>query len=88
MVLHCRSILTQIAINGQSRAQVVEGALTAVAPVAFAPRSVVVRAPRIDRSALAAGTLQRAIFPPELMNIGVAAVDIEKLVQMGEDRHG
>src|SRR3712207_8677891 len=47
--------------------EVVEGALAAVAPVAFAPRPVSVRAPAANVLALAPRTLQRAIFPPERM---------------------
>src|SRR6266849_3626613 len=49
----------------QGIGEVIEGALAAVAPVAFAPRSVVVIAPRIDILALTPGTLERPIFPPQ-----------------------
>jgi hypothetical protein len=59
---------------------IIEGALAAVAPVAFAPGSVVVLAPRIDVLAVTPGTLERAIFPPERMDIGVAVFSTEKLV--------
>jgi len=55
--------------------------------VAFASRSVVVRAPRIDVLPLTPGTLQRAIFPSECMDIDVACVRVEELVEMGENGH-
>ena len=44
--------------------EIVEGALAAVAPVAFTPGSVVIIAPRVDVMAVAPGALQWAIFPP------------------------
>ena len=72
----------------QRLGQIVEGALTAVAPIAFASRPVVVCAPRVDVVALAPGTLQRAIFPPERMDVGLTLVDIEELVNVREHRHG
>ena len=68
--------------------EVVEGAPTAIAPVALDPCTVVVIALRADIVALATGTLKRAIFPSKRMDIGVAGVGIEKLVEMGEHRHG
>jgi hypothetical protein len=37
-------------------------------------------APRIDVVAMATGTLQRAIFPPQRMDVGLAGVSTEKLV--------
>ena len=43
--------------------EIVEGALAAVAPVAFVSRPVVVRAPRADIAAVATGALQWAILP-------------------------
>jgi hypothetical protein len=43
--------------------EIVEGALAAVTPVAFAPGAVVVLPPRIDVLALAPGTLEGPIFP-------------------------
>jgi hypothetical protein len=36
--------------------------------------------------ALAPGTLERAIFPPKRMDIGVAGIDVEELVEMGVHR--
>src|SRR5438309_4523042 len=76
-----------LALVEEGVGEVVEGALAAVAPVAFASRSVVVLAPRIDVLALTPGTLQRAIFPSECMDIDVACVRVEELVEMGENGH-
>ena len=44
--------------------QIVEGSIAAITPVAFAPWSIVIIAPRIDVVTLAAGTLEGPIFPP------------------------
>jgi hypothetical protein len=66
----------------QGVGEIVEGALAAVAPGAFALWPIVVHTPGIDVLALAPGTLQRAIFPPERMEIGVAGVGVEELVQV------
>jgi hypothetical protein len=60
--------------------EIVEGALAAVAPLAFAARPVVVRAPRVDVVALAPGTLQGAIFPSQGMDISLAGFHTEQLV--------
>ena len=67
--------------------EVVEGALAAVTPIAFAAGAVVVLPPGIDVLALAPGTLEGTLFPPECMNVGLALFGIEELVQMGEYRH-
>ena len=72
----------------QGRGEVVEGALAAMAPVAFAPGAVLVCAPLANVVALAARTLQRTIFPPERMDVGLALFSVEELVQMREHRHG
>ena len=77
-----------LALVEQGVGEVVEGALAAVAPGAFAPRSVVVLPPRIDVVTVTPGTLQGAIFPSERMDIGVACVRVEELVEMGENGHG
>jgi hypothetical protein len=61
--------------------EVIEGALAAVTPVAFASGSVI-RPPRIDVLALAPGTLEWTIFPPERMDIDVAAIGVEELVDV------
>jgi hypothetical protein len=62
--------------------QIIEGALAAVAPVALAPRAVVVRAPGIDVVALAPGTLERAFFPPQRMDVSLTLVGVEELVNV------
>ena len=62
--------------------EVVEGAVAAVAPVAQTPGSIVVLPPRIDVLALASGTLEWALFPPQRMDIGVTLVDVEELVDV------
>src|SRR4029434_8876788 len=68
------------AVGQQRLGEIVEGALTAVAPGAFASRPVVVRTPGPNVVALAPGTLERALLPPERMDIGVAGVSAEELV--------
>jgi hypothetical protein len=67
--------------------QVVEGALAAVTPGAFAAGAVVVRAPGIDVLALAPGTLEWTIFPPQRMDIALTLVNVEELVDIREHRH-
>ena len=67
--------------------QVVEGAFAAVTPVAFAAGAVGVRAPWIDVLALAPGTLEWAILPPQRMDIGLTLVNVEELVDIREHRH-
>src|SRR6516162_5144287 len=52
-----------LALMEQRIGEVVEGAPTAVAPVAFTPRSVVVRPPRIDVLTLAPGVLSTIMWP-------------------------
>jgi hypothetical protein len=68
--------------------EVVEGTLAAMAPVASAPGAVLVGAPASDVVALASGTLQWTIFPPERMDVGLALFGVEEVMQMREDRHG
>ena len=62
--------------------QIIEGPLAAVAPVAFAPGAVVVRAPGIDVVALAPGALERAFFPPQRMDVGLTLFGVEALVDV------
>ena len=62
--------------------EVVKGALAAVAPVALAPRAIVVCAPGIDVLALAPRTLERRLFPPERMDVGVTVFGVEELVEI------
>jgi hypothetical protein len=49
---------------------------------------VVVIPPRADVVALAPRAVERAILPPQRMEIGVAGVGTEELMEMGEHRHG
>ena len=72
----------------QGSGEVVEGALTAMAPGAFAPGAVLVCAPLANMVALAARTLPRTIFPPERTDVGLALFRVEELVDMGKHRHG
>ena len=69
-----------LALVEQGRGEVVEGALAAMTPVAFAARSILVRTPAANVIALAARTLQRTVFPPERMDVGLALFGVEKLV--------
>jgi hypothetical protein len=62
--------------------EVVKGSLAAVAPGALAPRAVVVCPPGIDVLALAPRTLERTIFPPERMDVGVTVFGVEELVEI------
>jgi hypothetical protein len=62
--------------------EVVEGPLAAVAPVALAPRAVVVRPPGIDILALAPRTLKGTIFPPERVDVGLTLFGVEELVDI------
>jgi len=68
--------------------EIVESALAAVAPVAFAPRSVVVRPPRIDVLALAPGTLEGPLFPSQRVDVGMTLIGVEELVEVREHWHG
>jgi hypothetical protein len=77
-----------LALGQQRVGEVTEGAPTAVAPVAFQPGPVVAIPPRADVVALAPGAVERAILPPQRMEIGLAGVGTEELVEMGEHRHG
>ena len=75
-------------LSEQSIGEVVEGALAAMAPVALASGSILIRAPAANVVALAARTLQWTVFPPERMDVGLALFGVEELVQMGEHWHG
>src|ERR671930_174466 len=76
-----------LAVVQQGSSEVVEGALTAMAPVAFAPGAIVVGAPASNMMALAPRALEWTVFPPERMDIGLALFSVEKLVQIGEHCH-
>src|SRR5499427_3211287 len=77
-----------LALMEQGVGEIVEGALAAVTPIAFAPGSVVVLPPRVDVLALAPGTLEWAIFPAQRMDVGLTLVNVEELVDVREHRHG
>ena len=72
----------------QGPGEIVEGALAAMTPVAFASGTVLVGAPLSNGVALAPRTLERTILPPERMEVRLALFDVEELVQMREHRHG
>jgi hypothetical protein len=68
---------------GQQRVrEIVKGTPTAVAPVALQSWPIVVYALGTDIVALASRTVQGAIFPPQCMDIGVAGVSVEELVEV------
>jgi hypothetical protein len=75
-----------LALGQQRVGEVVEGASTAVAPVAFQPWTVVVHAPGTDVTALAPGTVERTISPSEHMDVGLTLFGTEELVDRGEHR--
>ena len=54
----------------------------AVAPVAFAPRAIMVCPPGIDVLALAPRTLERTIFPSQRMEVGLTVFGVEELVDI------
>jgi hypothetical protein len=47
-----------------------------------------VRAPRTDVVAVTPGTVERATFPPEHIDVGVTLFGAEELMDVGENRHG
>jgi hypothetical protein len=69
-----------LALGQQRVGKVIEGAPTAVAPVAFHPWPIMVRPPGPNVVALATGTLERTIFPPQRMDVGLTLVGTEELV--------
>ena len=76
------------ALGEERVGEVGESAPTPVAPVAFQTRSVMIAAPRIDIVAVTPGTVERAIFPPQRMDVGLAWFETEALVDIREGRHG
>jgi len=64
----------------QRRGEVVEGALATMAPVAFAAGAVLVGTPLSNVVALAPGTLEGTIFPPQRMDVGLALFEAEEVV--------
>ena len=71
-----------LALVEQCIGQIIEGALAAVTPVAFAAGAVVIPPPRIDVLALAPGTLEGPIFPSQRMDVGMTLVDVEEFVDV------
>ena len=67
--------------------EVIEGALATVTPVTFTPGAIVIRPPRIDVLALAPGTLECTILPPECMDVRVTLFEAEELVDVREHWH-
>jgi len=67
--------------------EVIEGALAAVAPIAFTVWAIVIRPPRIDGLALAPGTLERTLFPPQRVDVGLTVFDVEELMEVRKRRH-
>jgi hypothetical protein len=47
-----------------------------------------VRAPRADVVAVTPGTVERATFSPERIDVGMTVLGVEELVDVGENRHG
>ena len=72
----------------QGISEVVASPLAPMASVVCAPRAVLVGAPLSNVVALAARTLQRTVFPPQRVDVGLALFSIEEVVHMREDRHG
>ncbi|HEX2242440.1 MAG TPA: hypothetical protein VHK27_04120 [Gammaproteobacteria bacterium] len=68
------------AVGQQRMGEIVEGAPTASAPVAFASGSVVVSAPGTYILAGTTGTLQWAIFPPQRMDVCLTVFGTEESV--------
>ena len=72
----------------QGLSKVVEGALAARAPVALTPGSVVILAPGIALVAVAPGTLEGTILPSQRVNVCLALLDVEELVEVRAHWHG
>jgi hypothetical protein len=71
----------------QGSGEVVEGALAAMAPVTFAPGAILVCTPLSNVVTLTSRALQRTIFPPQRMDIGMASFYTEQLVYMRKGQH-
>jgi hypothetical protein len=76
-----------LALGQQCVGEVIEGAPTAVAPITFQPRPIVVGAPGTNIWAVTPGTLERAIVPPQRMDVSLALFGTEELVDIREGRH-
>ena len=66
----------------QGSGEVVKGTLAPVTPVPLTPGAIVVRPPRINILALAPGTLEGTIFPPQRMDVRLALFEAEELVDI------
>ena len=87
-VARIQSTKRPLALGHQRVGEVVKSAPPAVAPVVFASRLLVVIVLWEDGLAVTPWPGERAIFPPERMDGGVAGGSVEKLVEMGEHWHG
>jgi hypothetical protein len=67
--------------------EIIEGALAAMTPIAFAARAVVVGPPRINIVALAPGTLQGPVFPSQGMDVGLTLFEVKELMYIGQSGH-
>ena len=74
----------------QRASEVIEGALAGVlfTAVAFESGLIVLRTPGTDVVAVTPRTLERAIFPPQRMDIGLTRFGVEEVVEMRHNRHG
>ena len=77
-----------LTLGHQRVGEVIKGASATVAPVALSSWPVVIHAPVPNIVALAPGTGQWTLLPPQGMEIGVAGVSVEEVVEGGKDRHG
>jgi hypothetical protein len=67
--------------------EIIAGAVAVSTAEAFTSWPLVIIAPGSDGVALTPGTLQRTIFPAQAVDISVAGLGIEELMQMRENRH-
>jgi hypothetical protein len=77
-----------LALRQQGRGEVGEGALAMMAPVPFAPGSLLLGAPRAHGVALAARTWQGPILPAQCTEVRLALFGVAEVVPMGAHRHG
>jgi len=79
----------KVMLMGESLTRVYhKGASAAVAPVALSSWPIVIRAPVPNLVALALGTGQRMLVPPQGRELGVAGVSVAEVVEVGKDRPG
>ena len=81
------SAATTVALVQQGIGKVVEGPPTAFTPVAFDSWPVMIAPPGPDVVAVTPGALEWAIFPPERVEISMAGIGIEELMEIGEHGH-